>query len=140
MGARVLALAMGLLFALAPTGVAIALPASPGTLLALPGGWLLGYATPAAVVPVGGELALLNLDIMRHNVVAYTAFGSDAQPWCDLFPAGQCPLFWSPLVELAQVSVVQGTEHLEAGKLYTYYCSIHPGMKGTLVAAPAVPS
>ena len=32
------------------------------------------------------------------------------------------------------VAVVDGLENLESGRTYGFYCSLHPGMRGTLVA------
>jgi plastocyanin len=45
-------------------------------------------------------------------------------------------LFSSPLVGLGQSAAVSGMDRVEAGKTYAFFCSIHPGMRGTLVVAP----
>lgn len=125
----------------APLALALPLPALPLPLvLALPGAWLTNYATPVAAAAEGGSLTFVNLDLMTHNVVAFNAYGPDSQPWCYLFIAGQCPLFWSRIVGFGEQVEVQGLENLAPGSVYSYYCSPHPSMRGTLVALPAVPA
>lgn len=112
--------------------------ATPGTPIAAgPGGNALGYATPAAAVPVGGSLTFVNGDLFRHNVVSIEVGETDA-PWCVLYAAGACPLFWSPLVGLGGETEVLGLENLEVGSTYSFYCTLHKNMVGTLVALPPV--
>jgi plastocyanin len=43
-------------------------------------------------------------------------------------------LFWSPLVGLSQTTPVLGVSGLKPGT-YSFYCTLHPGMKGKLVVA-----
>lgn len=95
-----------------------------------------GYASPVLAVDPTGTLTLLNVDISLHDIVAEQDMGSDDRPWCDAFEPGSCPLFWSPLVGLGERSEVQGLELLEPGRTYPFVCSIHPVMRGTLVALP----
>lgn len=122
------------LLLLAPLGAA----ATPGTPIAAgPGAWLTDFATKVAVVPVGGELTFVNADLMRHDVVAFHVYGEDDQPWCLLFAAGQCPLFWSELASLGETVPVLGLDRLDVATPYAFYCTLHPQMKGTLVAVPA---
>ncbi|MBW3657927.1 MAG: PQQ-binding-like beta-propeller repeat protein [Actinobacteria bacterium] len=106
-----------------------------GTVIAAhPSSFASGYTTRAAVVPVGGELTFVNGDLAPHDVVAFSADGSDDQPWCGPFKSGDCPLFWSELIGLGESTPVLGTDHLTAGQTYDWYCTIHPSMRGTLVA------
>jgi outer membrane protein assembly factor BamB/plastocyanin len=93
-------------------------PASPAV-VAGPGGASTGYATPAMVAFAGGSLTFLNMDIVQHDVTA-TDKGPDGRP-----------LFQSKLIGLGETAPVSGVEKLKAGS-YTFFCSIHPGMKGTL--------
>lgn len=86
-----------------------------------PGAASYGYITPAVVTTVGGDLTYTNGDVVRHNVVS-TARGTDGQP-----------LFSSELANLGQTVEVKGTENLEAGKTYQFFCQPHPNMKGQLV-------
>lgn len=110
-----------------------------------PGSYLTTYTTPVAAATQGGELTLLNGDIQLHDVVS-DAFGPDTQLWCDdlvtptrEFPLGQCPLFWTPLIPLTATSRVYGLENIVPGTVYSFYCSIHPGMIGRLAALPGAP-
>ena len=107
----------------------------PGTpIAAAPGAWVTDYATEVAAATVGGELAFVNGDLMRHNVVARVDFGADDRAWCASFPAGRCPLFWSEFAHLGETVRVQGLDQLAPLRTYRFYCTIHPNMEGTLVA------
>lgn len=98
------------------------LPDADGTVVSGPGAANYGgYLTPAAVTTVGGGLSYTNLDIARHDVVADTK-GADGQP-----------LFRSELAALGETVPVTGLDRVEAGKTYGFHCSLHPGMKATLV-------
>lgn len=135
-GALYLADATGVL-RVAPLSLTQAAPADTGpVVVAGPGAWSSNYATPAMAAQPDGTLTFVNGDVMRHNVVAWDAYGDGSDFWCNAYSAGRCPLFWSALVGTGQTAKVYGLEHLEAGKTYTYYCTIHPGMRGTLVVAP----
>jgi plastocyanin len=91
-------------------------------------------ATPAVVVPKGSGVTYVNADPIAHDVQADNVFGPDTNPWCSALnaPAGRCPLFWSPVIGVGQQTPVLGVSSLGSGS-YPFYCSIHPGMKGTLV-------
>lgn len=120
----------------APLALGVAPPSAEPVVLALPGAWLTQYATPAMVVQPGGSLSLLNADIMYHDVVSRQT-GPDGQPWCGNFAPGACPLFWSRLASIGEQVPVLGVEHARAGATYTFYCTRHSGMQGTLVVLPA---
>lgn len=110
---------------------------SPGSpILAGPGAWISDFATKVAVVPVGGELSFVNADLMRHDVVADGVYGEGDQPWCAFFRANECPLFWSPLASMGETVGVEGLDRLAPATTYAFYCTLHPQMKGTLVAVP----
>jgi plastocyanin len=76
------------------------------------------------VIPQGGSLSFVNDDLPQHNVVA-----TQSDP-----VTGQ-PLFQSRLIGLGEVAAVNGVERLGSGS-YGFYCTIHPGMTGTLLVAP----
>ena len=78
---------------------------------------LAGYVTRVMVVTRSGGAIFYNLDIVQHNVVS---------------TAG---LFSSPLVGLGGHATIVGIQNLTPGKLYGFYCSIHPQMKGTFYVA-----
>jgi plastocyanin len=86
-----------------------------------PGATSTGYATPVMATQVGGPVSYVNLDPVQHDVT------SDAKA-----PDGQ-PLFKSKVSGLGEVSPVQGLDRVQSGQTYGFYCSIHPGMRGTLV-------
>jgi len=104
-----------------------------------PGAKFGGYASAAVVVQPGAKITYYNFDIEKHNVVhdaiADGVYAKKKMPWCRDFPKKKCPLFWSQLIGLDQTPVL-GLENLKAGQAYTFYCTLHPGMKGRLVAAP----
>jgi hypothetical protein len=96
-----------------------------------------GYLTPAMVVSKSlGRLVYSNVDVVRHDVVqdvrtdGVASKGKD--PWCKRFRKGSCPLFWTPLLGLGESVDVQGLSNTVAGRQYSFYCSLHPGMRGTL--------
>ena len=43
------------------------------------------------------------------------------------------PVFASRLGGLGEVVPVEGMDRVESGKQYGFFCSLHPGMRGTLV-------
>ena len=87
------------------------------TAVAGPGSYTTTYWTPIVLVQAGSEkLSFTNLDLQRHNVVAKD--GS----------------FDSDLAGLGQTVPVRFHTHLKAGSAYSFYCTLHPGMFGTIVA------
>jgi plastocyanin len=111
----------------APSGPGLPVPSPPnvpaGTaVVAGPGAQYTTYATPVMVVPVGGPLSFVNNDLPEHDVTAV-----------DRGPDG-LPLFHSKLIGIGEVAPVEGLNRLQAGHTYAFYCSIHPGMQGTLIA------
>jgi len=110
-------------------------PSAESTVVSVAQAQSYGYATPYMVVQHGGKLQYANFDIVRHNVVQDPAADHKARksgPWCSNYPKGKCPLFWSKLIGLNQSEQVLGINSLKPGT-YSFYCSLHPGMKGTLV-------
>lgn len=97
----------------------------------------MGYVPPVVVIAPGEEITYANADIAPHNFVAYDAFMRKKQakksPWCSGYDKGKCPLFWSHTITLGEQTQVLGLKNVESGKQYGFYCSIHPGMRGTLV-------
>jgi plastocyanin len=86
-----------------------------------PGGSSTGYATPLMTTRVGGPLSFLNLDVVQHDVTS------------DEKGADGGPLFRSKLIGLGESAPVEGLDKVQSGKQYGFFCSIHPGMRGTLV-------
>ena len=137
-------LAVALVLALAPAAVS-AMEAEPRdeeqgpAIVSAAGGQFYGYVTPAMTVQSGGELTYANFDIVQHDVVHDTEadgiVNKKKDPWCKMFNKGQCPLFWSPRAGLGDVVEVLGLKNVKAGEVYTFFCTLHPGMKGTIVVA-----
>lgn len=117
--------------------VAGATPAKAAVAVTGPGGFLAGFIPPVVVIAPGEDITYANADIAPHNFIAYEAFMTKKQakkaPWCSGYDKGKCPLFWSDTITAGQQTEVLGTQNLESGKQYAFYCSLHPGMKGTLV-------
>lgn len=90
-------------------------------IVAGPGAVYSTYATPVMTVPKDGSLSFVNLDPPQHDVVAE-----------EKAPDGR-PVFQSRLTGLGEVAPVEGLERTEAGRSYRFYCSLHPGMRGTLL-------
>ena len=101
------------------------LPPIPGggpRVIAGPGAYTSTYLTPVAVVQAGNEkLQFTNLDLQRHDV--------------DHFPLDGGPqLFESDLAALGESVPVRFHGTLEAGQSYNFYCTLHPGMFGQVLA------
>ena len=71
----------------------------------------------------GAKLTFANPDVAPHNVV------SDATTKTG-------PIFRSTVATTGQTAPVNGVEKLKPGT-YPFYCSLHPGMRGTLKVTPA---
>jgi hypothetical protein len=91
------------------------------------------YATTSMVVSKRLGLNYTNLDNNLHDVVARDDYRPDGSAeWCGDYPSGKCPLFYTPLIGNQKMEKVQGLADAEAGRDYTFYCSIHPYMVGTI--------
>jgi outer membrane protein assembly factor BamB len=91
-----------------------------GAILAGPAAASTGYATPVVTTRVGGPLSFLNLDIVQHDVTA-----------SDIGPDGK-PLFHTKLIGFGETAPVEGLDRVQSGRTYEFYCTIHPGMRGSL--------
>jgi polyvinyl alcohol dehydrogenase (cytochrome) len=96
------------------TGAGSAIVAGPGAVYST-------YATPVMTAEKGGSLSFVNLDLPQHDVV------SDEKG-----PDG-APVFKSRLGGVGEVVPVEGLDRTESGKSYGFFCSLHPGMRGTLI-------
>lgn len=105
-----------------------------------------GYITPVLVVEKGGDLTYANLDIVKHDVVhdvESDGFGTKKKmPWCKTKKDAHghhhhgtaCPVFWSKQIGAGKTTEVLGLKNLKPGRIYTFFCTLHHGMKGTLIA------
>ena len=140
-----MAVALGMTALGAPSRAQVA--ERPGA-LALPQAKVYGYATPVIVVTPGEEVSFTNVDIEMHDIVqdvATDGVGSKKpMPWCKKAKKKKghgrhshhgtgCPLFWTPLISLGKTTPIYGLQNVESGETYTFLCTIHHGMSGTLV-------
>ena len=112
-------------------------PASAATAAAGPGGFAAGFATPVVVAAQGEAITFVNADVAPHDFVADGIYlskkAAKKAEWCSGFRPGTCPVFWSPTITAGESTEVSGLEKLKSGQQYPFFCSRHPGMKGTLV-------
>lgn len=107
--------------------------AAAATIVAGPAASSVGYVTPAAIAVTAAPLTFVNVDNgAMHDVTAdqYTT----GKPWCGSYTAGHCPAFRTDLVSFGKTATVDGIASLAPG-VYTFHCSLHGAMKGTLVVA-----
>jgi outer membrane protein assembly factor BamB len=93
---------------------------SGAAIVAGPGAVYTTYATPVMTVAKGDPLSFVNLDAPQHDVTAD-----------DKAPDGK-PLFYSRLGGIGEVVPIEGLDRVQPGKSYGFFCSLHPGMRGTL--------
>jgi plastocyanin len=117
--------------------VVLAPPAVAAVVAAGPGGFVAGFATPVVVIEKGESVTFVNGDVPMHDFVAQDAFVpkklARKTKWCSAYPRGKCPLFWSPRIGAGKTTAVLGLNRVVPGKQYTFFCTVHPNMKGTLV-------
>ena len=89
-------------------------------IIAGPGAASSSYATPVATTSVGGSMDFVNLDVAKHDVRSV-----------DNGPDGR-PLFSTPLIDLGETAPIEGLDRVQSGQSYAFFCSLHPGMRGTL--------
>jgi plastocyanin len=109
-------------------------PAHAVVAAAPPGAAGTGYATENVVTAVGGPIEFVNLDIDIHNFTAFEEYlpkkEAKSRSWCSAYKKKKCPVFWSQTIGPGQTQV-EGLDEIESGE-YTFYCTVHPAMKGTL--------
>lgn len=123
----------GVLVALRPGGLPVPAPTPPGgggtpgapegtgpVILSTAGDAVKGYTTPVMVASRSGSLTYVNGDAAPHDVVATAPGPVNGR------------LFGTKLIGLGQTAVVEGLENTVAGQSYTFICTIHGAMRGTL--------
>jgi plastocyanin len=83
------------------------------------------FASRSVTIAQGQVAVLHNLDIDKHNVTS-DAFG----------PGGRAALFVSRTIDRGQSAAINGTQYLRSGR-YTFSCTLHPFMRGTLIVTHA---
>ncbi len=134
--ARLLVAALAALLVLGAASPAHAVVAATA-----PGSSVAGYATRAVVAPVGGPVTFFNGDVVDHTLTAFNSYlpkrAARKASWCRGYSLRRCPLFTTGSVNSGESAEVQGLEHVKPGRQYEFYCQIHSGMRGTLVAVGA---
>ena len=112
-------------------------PAHAAVAAAAPGGFAAGFVTPVVVTAPDEEITFVNTDIAPHDFLADSVYlskkAAKKAEWCSGYTKGKCPLFWTPTITAGETTEVFGIENLKSGEQYPFYCSRHPGMKGTLI-------
>ena len=111
-----------------------------------PGGFSYGYLTSEITISKGDSISFTNLDAVRHDIVhdvASDGFGGKKKvPWCkgksddhgDHAGHGDaCPVFWSETIPGGARTEVLGLKRVKPGQSYTFFCTVHHNMKGTLI-------
>lgn len=115
----------------------VAAPASAAVAVTAPGGFALGFVPPVVVIAEGEGVTYANADVAPHNFIAEDTYVPAKQAkktkWCSAYDKGKCPLFWSPTITTGESTEVLGLEGVKSGEQYAFFCSVHPGMKGTLI-------
>jgi plastocyanin len=112
--------------ALAAPSSAAPLPEGASQVLSGPQGSATNYLTPQVLTTAGSVVSLTNLDQTTHDVTS-----RDTRTVVVKKKKKKVPLFSSPIVAGGQTAAIPGTEDLKPGD-YDFYCSLHPGMTGTL--------
>jgi len=123
--------------ALGFTLASFASPARAAVAATGPGGFVVGFVPPVVVIASDEGITYANADIAPHNFIAQDSFLTKKQErktkWCSGYDAGKCPLFWSETITAGRTTDVLGLQRVRSGESYAFYCSLHPGMKGTLI-------
>ena len=105
-----------------------------------------GYLTPEITISKGDSIVYSNFDVVLHDFVqdveADGHGGKTNAPWCE--DEGEhgdehhhgCPVFWSEQIGFQEETRVKGLGRVKPGKTYTFFCTLHHGMKGTLTVRP----
>lgn len=110
-----------------------------------PGGVAYGYLTPTITISKGDKISFTNLDAFEHDFVhdvETDGFGGKRNVrWCkeenghDQHDHG-CPVFWSERLEAGETTKVLGLKRVKRDRTYTFFCTLHHNMKGTLIVRP----
>jgi plastocyanin len=116
--------------AFAPVSEAAPIPV-PALAVSGPQGATVGFATPTVLSVQGQGLTLLNADTVGHTITS-TATKAKRVKFGKRYYTLRIPLFDSGNVSPLATGDVKGVGSLKPGT-YTFYCSAHTGMKGSLV-------
>lgn len=112
--------------ALAAPAAAQPLPEGVVNVVAGPQASATNYVTTQVLSSSGTTVSFLNLDTTTHDVTSRATKTVVVKK-----KKRVVPLFHAPITASGGVSAIPGTEGLAPGS-YDFYCSLHPGMTGTL--------
>lgn len=121
-----LAAAAAVVGALAAPSSAEPLPEGATQILSGPQGSATNYLTPQVLTTAGSVVSFTNLDQTTHDVTSRQTRTVVVKK-----KKKKVPLFSAPITAGGQMTAIPGTEKLKPGE-YDFYCSLHPGMTGTL--------
>lgn len=119
------------------------MPAAQHDVFTGPGAEYYGYFPAEITIAKGDKILYTNYDFAPHDFVQDVesdGFGGKPNvPWCreeeghapDEHHHG-CPVFWSKQIGNQQETMVRGLNRVKPGTTYTFFCTLHHGMKGTL--------
>lgn len=125
----------------------LALPAaaSAATIVSGPQASTINYLNPDVVIAPGETLELANYDMVGHDITSADMFQPEGRKCPKGRKGRKCRkrhpkpppelLFRSDLIGFGETSTVTGTERLEPGRTYSYFCSLHLSMTGTVSVA-----
>jgi spore coat protein A len=108
---------------------------TPALAVAPPEGAVVGFASPQVLALQGQSLSLLNIDTVAHTLTSVASKPKRVKYGKTYFTI-RVPLFDSGSIAGATLGDVKGVAGLKPGS-YGFYCSMHTGMKGTLVVQPS---
>jgi plastocyanin len=107
----------------------------PAVVVAGPGAFAAGFATPTVVTFQGQVLQFASVDVAPHNVRSRATVLKRVKVG-RTYKTVRVRLFSSSTIEGAGVAEVVGVTALKPGS-YAFICSIHPNMVGTLQVQPS---
>jgi plastocyanin len=121
---------------LAGTVGATAAPAPvPSVAVAPPQAAVIGFAVPEVLALQGQAVSFVNADVVAHTLTS-VATKPQRIRYGKKYYTIRVPLFDSGSVAALGTGDVKGVTGLKPGS-YAFYCTMHTGMKGTLVVQAA---
>lgn len=108
-----------------------------------PGAEYYGYFPSDITIARGDTILYTNYDLARHDFVQDVETdgfgGKPTVPWCEEEEGHEtgehhhgCPVFWSKQIGNQKETLVRGLNRVKPGTTYTFFCTLHHAMKGTL--------
>jgi plastocyanin len=117
----------------APAGAAP--PPVPSVVVAGPGAFAAGFATPTVLTLEGQPLQFASADVAPHNVRSRATVLKRVKVG-RTYKTVRVRLFSSSTIDGAGVAEVVGVSALKPGS-YAFICSVHPNMVGQLQVQPS---